>query len=145
MDIAWWAWIVLGFLFLGLELLTPGGFYLVFIGIAGLVTGVLAPWIPTFWMELVLFAVLALVMVTWFRKPLVQRLQKSTPQADKVEFMGESVTAIQDIAPGCEGKVEMRGVSWSAKNNGPTPLVTGDHGIVTARDGLKLIIRKDNT
>ena len=30
----WWLWVLLGILLLAIELLTPGGFYVIFFGIA---------------------------------------------------------------------------------------------------------------
>ena len=37
----WWAWLLVGFLLVVAELLTPGGFYLLFFGLAGVVVGLL--------------------------------------------------------------------------------------------------------
>ena len=37
----WWAWLLVGFLLVFAELLTPGGFYLLFFGLAGIVVGLL--------------------------------------------------------------------------------------------------------
>ena len=38
----WWVWILLGFLLLLAELLTPGGLYLLFFGVAAIIVGLLA-------------------------------------------------------------------------------------------------------
>ena len=38
----WWYWMVLGLLLLGLELATPGGFFLLFFGVGALLVGGLA-------------------------------------------------------------------------------------------------------
>ena len=37
----WWLWILLGLALLGAELLTPGGFYVLFFGVAALIVGLL--------------------------------------------------------------------------------------------------------
>jgi len=37
----WWLWLVAGLVLLGLEVLTPGGFYVLFFGIGALVVGTL--------------------------------------------------------------------------------------------------------
>ena len=58
---SWWLWLVLGLVLLGVEILTPGGFYIIFFGVAALIVGVLAglgvggP----LWAQLVLFSVLS--------------------------------------------------------------------------------------
>ena len=38
----WWVWILLGFLLLLAEVLTPGGLYLLFFGVAAILVGLLA-------------------------------------------------------------------------------------------------------
>ena len=37
----WWAWLLVGFLLVAAELLTPGGFYLLFFGLGGIAVGLL--------------------------------------------------------------------------------------------------------
>jgi inner membrane protein len=39
---AWWIWIVLGLVLLLGEMLTPGGFYILFFGIGAIIVGILA-------------------------------------------------------------------------------------------------------
>ena len=43
MLITWWIWISAGVLFLLAEAITPGGFYLIFIGLSALLVGALTP------------------------------------------------------------------------------------------------------
>ena len=38
----WWTWILLGLLLLLAEIVTPGGFYIIFFGVGAVVVGVLA-------------------------------------------------------------------------------------------------------
>ena len=38
----WWSWLIVGFALLGGEMLAPGGFYLLFLGIGALIVGLLA-------------------------------------------------------------------------------------------------------
>jgi inner membrane protein len=38
----WWMWIVLGVALAAVELLTPGGLFIIFFGVSALVVGVLA-------------------------------------------------------------------------------------------------------
>ena len=42
---AWWFWVLLGFLLLFLELVTPTGFFLLFFGVAAVLVGLLPPWV----------------------------------------------------------------------------------------------------
>ena len=141
MTIAWWVWIALGLVLFAAEMATPGGFYLMFIGLAAIVVGLCAPVVTVNWVQVVIFAVLSVVFVTLLRKPLVERLRISTPKADQPEFIGETGKTLEDIAPGATGKVELRGVSWSAQNSSAQALAMGSSCKVTGRDGLKLIVQ----
>jgi membrane protein implicated in regulation of membrane protease activity len=63
-----WAWFVTGLVLLALELVAPGGYFL-WLGAAGLVTGIAAfiPGLATAW-QVTIFGVLALIIVVgWTR------------------------------------------------------------------------------
>jgi membrane protein implicated in regulation of membrane protease activity len=141
MVIAWWMWISLGIVVLLMEAMTPGGFYMLFIGIAAIVVGAVSPLIHELWIETVLFAVLSALLIAFARKPLVRRLKKDTPKADVPEFIGETARALETIAPGGEGNVELRGSVWKVRNDGDTGLAKDASCTIMARDGLKLIVK----
>ena len=137
----WWYWISIGILILLTEALTPGGFYLLFIGIAAIAAGALSPLIHTLWIEIALWAVLSIVFIAAFRKPMVQRLRKSTPLADVPEFIGETAMTVEPIAAGGEGNIELRGTIWKARNPGSTNLADKAQCTIVAREGLLLVIK----
>lgn len=138
MHLVWWHWICLGVFLLFAELTTPGGFYLLFIGIAALIVGGAALLVPASWMQLLIFAGLSIALITLLRKPLVQRVHKATPHADGPEFIGETARAVEAIAVGKEGTIEMRGTTWQARNAGSTDIQIGNDCIIVSRDGLTL-------
>jgi membrane protein implicated in regulation of membrane protease activity len=142
MTVAWWTWIALGIIILLAEAVTPGGFYLLFFGIAGIITGACAPFIKTLWIEIAMFAALSAVLIAFVRKPLVKRLRKDTPKADAPEFIGETARALESILPGQEGSVELRGSVWKALNSGEHELPRDAACIINARDGLKFIVKQ---
>jgi inner membrane protein len=141
MHIEWWYWIIFGILLLLAEAATPGGFYLLFVGIAALVVGALTPLIQISWVELSVFAVLSVLLIVFFRHPLVERVRKATPHADVKEFIGESARVIDAIPAGREGKVELRGSVWRAKNNGLTDLSADELCTITALQGIMVIVK----
>jgi|WetSurMetagenome_2_1015567.scaffolds.fasta_scaffold00077_2 inner membrane protein len=141
MHIEWWMWLVFGIITLSLEIMTPGGFYLMFVGIAAILTGALTPVINTSWIEILLFAVLSLFFIAVLRGPLARRIARSTPKADVQEFVGETGRALEAIAPGATGTVELRGSTWQARNDGAIALEKDGPCVVTARDGLKFIVK----
>jgi membrane protein implicated in regulation of membrane protease activity len=137
----WWFWVTLGILVLLAEALTPGGFYLLFIGIAGVAVGALSPFIATLWIQIVLFAAFASFFIAAFRRPLVSRLRKSTPQADAPEFIGETARTTEPIVAEATGNVELRGSNWKARNAGPADLPANAPCIIVSREGLRLVVK----
>lgn len=63
-----WSWIVAGLILLALEIFVPGGF-LLWLGISGMVVGVITLLTPLSWpLQWLIFGVLALVTITlWIR------------------------------------------------------------------------------
>ena len=74
----WWAWIVLGIGLLGVELLIiDAQFYLVFVGLAAAVVGLLGLFglgLPE-WAEWLVFAVLAVVAMLGFRRRIYESVR----------------------------------------------------------------------
>ena len=141
----WWAWLLLGFALLGGEVLTPGGFYLLFFGLGALVVGVLGVTgvlLPA-WAQWLLFSALSIVATLLFRKPLLARLEASTPRRSSAELTGEIAVPTAPIAPGSVGRAELRGTVWSARNGSPTELPAGQRCRVVRVDGLQLVLEPE--
>ncbi len=141
MHILWWQWVSIGILLLLLEMMTPGGFYLFFIGIAAVLAGAAAAFIPSALIQIIIFIVLMTINISFFRKKLVERVKKSTPRSDRHEFIGEEGSAKETIAAGGEGMVEVRGTTWQARNAGETELPANASCTVISRDGLRLVVK----
>jgi len=138
----WWVWFVLGFLLLGGEVLTPGGFYLLFFGFGALCVGLLglvglAGPLWGQWFLFTLFSVLFLVLV---RPRFLGRLR--TPEGVEDTLVGESALVQGAIAPGELGRGELRGSTWTLSNAGSVPLQAGDRCRVERVEGLTLHVRR---
>jgi membrane protein implicated in regulation of membrane protease activity len=140
MHIVWWYWICLGLFFLLAEVTAAGGFYLFFVGIAALIVGAFSVWGHTAWIQIALFAVLSAVFIVSFRKTLVERVRKTTRQADTPEFIGETARAVEPIAAGREGKIELRGSIWNARNSGTADLPANAACTIVAREGIRMVV-----
>lgn len=140
---AWWIWAAIGCLLLAGELLTPGGFYIVFFGVSGLCVAVITALFPEFplWAQWLLFSVLAVAALLLFRKPLLEWFRRRSPEPQVDSLIGEIAVAMEDIAPGAVGKAELRGSAWNAQNAGETPLARGQRCRVVRVEGLTLYIR----
>jgi len=123
--------------------MTPGGFYLSLSGSPGFVPGpALLLSTRSRAIEITLFAPYCqLSSSRVFRKPLVKRLKKATPQADVPEFIGETATAVEMIPAGARGNVELRRGQQSGKpGTREKDLAQKAMCTVLAREGLLFIV-----
>ncbi|CAK7257662.1 NfeD family protein [Shinella yambaruensis] len=138
-----WAWWVLGIVLLILEVLMPGVF-LVWIGIAAIVTGALSLllWESAFWtwhVQWLLFAVLSLVAVVIGRRIVSARGPASDqPHLNQrgQSLVGRTATLEQPISEG-RGRIRLDDTMWSVQ--GPD-LPVGARVRVTASNGRDLIV-----
>jgi inner membrane protein len=140
---SWWLWLVVGLALIGLEVLTPGGFYVLFFGLGALVVGTLVGLGlggPT-WVQWLLFSAISVVSLFVFR-PYLLRATRSQERTDPVDTLeGEVALPLEDLAPGAVGKVELRGTTWTAVNRDDRLLARGERCRVTRVEGLTLSIR----
>lgn len=141
----WWYWVVLGLALVALELATPGGFFVIFFGIAALAVGVLtlAGVIETSWLQWLLFPVIAIVGLRLFRQPLLGRMGMRGSGEDIDTLVGEVAIATSSIHPGEHGRAELRGSGWSARNVDAATLAPGQRCRVVAVRGLMLDLRQE--
>jgi membrane protein implicated in regulation of membrane protease activity len=141
----WWLWIIVGLVLLAAELLTPGGFYLLFFGMSAIVVGLMHLFgiAGPEWLQWLLFSGFSVASIAFLRKPLVDKFsaQGAVPGAATVDtdtLIGEVAVAAEDIASGDIGRVEMRGSAWRACNRSPRTISSGQRCVVERVDGLKL-------
>ena len=139
----WWVWILLGFLLLLAELLTPGGLYLLFFGVAAIIVGLLAGLnlIGPPWMQWLMFSILSVVALSLFRRPLLKRLRPATLGIEVDSLVGQTAIALEDMAVDAVGRAELRGSAWSARNVGRDSLTRGQRCTVERVDGLMLFVK----
>jgi inner membrane protein len=141
---AWWIWVLLGFALLAAEMLTPGGFYLLFFGCGALAVGLLAAlgWSGPLWFQGVLFSVLSVVSVLLFRRRLVQKMGATDKGKEEVDsLVGQTAFAVDRIQANAFGKAELRGSGWNARNVGDEAVQAKQRCRVEKVDGLTLWIR----
>ena len=111
MIIAWWHWLALGLVLVALELAVSGGFYILFFGVAAIVVSALSLLNAggPLWTQVLLFSVLSVVSLQFFRSPLLRwmKLDRTSPDVDSL--VGEVGVALDDIPPGEIGRAELRG------------------------------------
>ena len=134
----WWGWIIFGAILLGSELMVvDAGFYLVFIGIAAAITGLVAlsdvglePWV-----QWILFSVISLILMVLFRKKLYAKLRGSGIGYETGPT-GEIVILKQALQPGEKGRLAYRGTDWTVINESDQAFELGQQVRISSVDGL---------
>ena len=142
MTVLWWHWLAVGLVLVLLELAAPGGFYVIFFGLAAIAVGLLlfADAAGPLWTQLLLFSVLSAVFLMVFRNPIMRRMKLDRGTDDLDSLTGEPARALEDLAPGDSGRVELRGSTWSARNGSNAAIARGARVRVVAVDRLTVIV-----
>lgn len=138
---SWWIWVLIGFVVLALEL-TSATLHLGFFAVGAFVVAILVGVgvdLPL-WAQLLIFTGVSVVAFVFLRPLLVRKLKLDTKRVVD-SLVGEQALALDDIAVGADGKAEMRGSTWTARNIGETGLIRGQRCIVAGVEGLVLHVR----
>jgi len=139
----WWAWVVIGVILLGSELvLIDAQFYLVFVGIAALIVGMIGLGgiaMPE-WLQWLSFAGLSIGSVVLFRRHLYELLRKKNEHMETGPT-GDDVLVPVELEPGGSCRVEFRGSTWTAQNTSDHTIAAASHARIVKVDGITLQIR----
>lgn len=143
LNAAWWAWVLLGLALLAGEILTPGGFYILFFGGGAILVGLLklAGLQLGLAVEGLIFVTISVVLLLVFRRPLMERFKPLAPEIPVDELTSEVAVALEQIGPKGHGKVELRGTAWNAHNLGDSVIEKSARCRVERVEGLTLSIR----
>jgi inner membrane protein len=142
----WWIWILGGLALFAFELLTPGGFFVIFFGVGALVVGLLAGLgiIEAGAVEWLLFSAISIISLLLFRKPLLEWMKRREgPRAPVDSLVGETAVLTEDLPAGGVGKAELRGTSWNVRARESGALPRGQRTRVERVDGLTLWVKAE--
>jgi len=138
---AWWVWVLAAFLLLIIEFFTTTahvGFFAVGAFLVAILVSLDAG--GPLWFQLVLFATSSVVLLVFVRPIIVKRLGlNKTPTVDQIA--GENAIALEAMDAESDGRAEMRGTTWSARNIGATAIARGQKCVVERVVGLTLHVR----
>lgn len=142
---AWWHWLVIGLILVGLEMAASGGFYVIFFGVAALVIGALHMLgiAGPVWFQFLLFSVLSVASLLLFRRPILRWLEGDKAGIEVDSLVGETAIPLEDIGAGAVGRAELRGTVWSARNTDGAPLARGQRCTVASVDRLMISIKAE--
>jgi hypothetical protein len=136
----WWGWMGVGMLLLAAELFfIEADFFLVFLGVAAVLTGILGWAVPELpvWVQIVAFAVLALVSMVLFRKRVYRMLRREVADLPN-DMLREKLELPAGLPVDGSCRVELRGSTWTARNVGSVPIAAGGTARVVGVDGITL-------
>lgn len=142
----WWIWVLVGLAMLVMEILTPGGFFILFFGVGALVVGALAGagLVESEWLQWLLFSVVSVASLVLFRKRLLARFRGPEAMAPRAPTgVGEIATLTEDLPPGAVGRAELRGTTWTTRSRATTALARGQRCRVMEVDGLTLWVEPE--
>ena len=142
----WWTWCIAGLVFLALEMVQPGGLFLLFFGVGAICTGLiigmsgeLQSWVP--W---ALFSFLSIAFLILFRAKLREYLTRNS-MVRGPELSGEIGQVVEKgIEAGATGIVELRGTQWQARNKSNQELPLGSRVRVAGVTGLTLEVMPEH-
>lgn len=136
-----WLWCVVGLALIILEVLNPSGFYLLMLGVSGLIVGAtMLVGVPlSLSAQLAIFGLLALfgcfgpARILWSKF-----LSKDRPSHDAI---GKTVKLNEAVGPGAYGAGELWGSVWRVKNVGSGILEPGSECVVVGVEGVTLHVQ----
>lgn len=134
-----WAWLTLGVILAGLEMLIPG-YYLIWIALAAVVTGVLTGFLPFgLAFQVVTFVLLALLSVFSARRFLSENpIVSSDPLMNRrgARMIGQTAVVVQPIEHGT-GRVRFGDGEWNVRG---ADAGAGDWVRIVGTDGATLLV-----
>jgi membrane protein implicated in regulation of membrane protease activity len=140
----WWGWAIAGAILLGAELFfVSAQFYLVFVGSAAILVGLVTLVLPLAeWLQWALFALLAIASMVTFRSRIYQRFRGATP-APATGPQGGLITLPVALGAGDSCQAEYGGSYWTVRNDSDTPLPSGSRVRIVSVQHLTLLVRPD--
>ena len=140
----WWGWVIAGAILFGAELsFVSAHFYLVFIGSAAILVGLITALAgPAPWAQWALFAVLAIISMLAFRSRLYQKFRGGLPSV-KTGPAGGVLTLGAELAAGGTCQTEHGGTFWTVKNDTSAAIPAGTRVRITSVRELTLLVRPE--
>lgn len=139
----WWGWLVIGVGLLGVEMFViDAQFYLVFIGVAAAIVGLIGTGatIPA-WLQWLVFAALSVLAMVAFRRRVYVLVRGRTGVVDERVTHGDRVLVPQRLAPAESCRVEYRGSTWTARNVDQSVIEAGKEAVIVQVEGLTLHVK----
>ncbi len=138
---AWWIWVLAAFLLLTIEFFATTahvGFFAIGAFLVAIIVGTGIP--MPLWGQLLTFSISSVILLIFVRPWVVRKLGFNVTRIVDT-MVGEQAIAMVDLAVLAEGKAEMRGSTWTARNVGDTLIAKGQRCVVEQVVGLTIHVR----
>ena len=139
-----WGWLVVGVGLLCIEMfLIDAQFYLVFIGVAAVIVGLigLGGIAMPLWLQWLLFALLSVIAMVAFRARVYAVVRGRTGHVDERVTHGDRVVVPARLTPDETCRVEYRGSTWTARNVDEVVIEAGKEAAIVRVEGLTLHLK----
>ncbi len=140
---AWWIWMVGGFVLVSLELLFGGELWLLLAGLSAVVVGLFAgaEILPPAGQYLAFAALVGSAFL--LRRRFLPPNRRSRTEAESASLLGELGTATSTILPGKPGDAQFRGARWPARSATGRPIEAGSGIRVARTEGITLFVEPE--
>lgn len=137
----WQLWTLVGIICLILEL-TSGDFFIMCFSIGAFVTAIVAAFVPSFTVQVIVFAVASLLCLLFVRPLALKYFHRNdSNRPSNVDAMvGRKGVVTNSIEAGGFGRVKIDGDSWKAQGNGGMAIDKGTRVEVTAIDSVIITV-----
>jgi membrane protein implicated in regulation of membrane protease activity len=144
---AWWVWMILGFVLAIAEAHVPASFFLLAFGVGGVVVGALVGlgWEASPALQWLVFTVVAVIAAIVFNRTL-SKMSSAKPfdaTRERDNMIGEEAVVITEVPANGVGRAELRGTTWSARAAGGVSFASGTRCRVERVEGLTLWLRPE--
>lgn len=137
----WQLWTLVGILCLILEL-TSGDFFIMCFSIGAFVTAIVAAFVPSFTVQVIVFAVASLLCLLFVRPLALKYFHRKDPDrpSNADAMVGRRGMVTEKIEVGGYGRVKIDGDSWKAQSSISSDINKGTRVEVTAIDSVIITV-----
>ena len=142
--LAWHIWLILGIIFVIIEIFDPAFFFLS-LGIGAIATGLLAllPFIQSnLWLQIFCFAIISFIGFLSMRRLGKRVLANPGPETNVFALKGQLANVTQAIPADGRGYVKVGGEEWVAVTEDHCALAEGIKVEILGIEGNKLIVKE---
>ncbi len=137
----WVYWVVAGIILIIAEILTPGVFFFICLGLGALLAAISTLFTEIWWIPWLVFVSLSALLVLASR-PLVRRLERkvSAERTTIDALLGKEARVVAAIEPGKMGMVVVEGEKWRAEAK--ERIAAGEKVKIRELKGTHLVVQK---